>query len=247
MISVCCRMSGNAKMLVHADSGHQLVQIADPRTGHQLAVEDALDHQRVVPGRSAVQLRGHHGRVPMIQKPPGRQHFREDSRFAGNHDRTGTGGHQDQPTASARVLKSELLGERTAPGQPEDVDVRAASWSSEDAGLSQQTAQHRCEVRKSVWHRRVRRPAGARHVEAHHGGVRCRAPATNGSSTSRLAPIPLHSTSGIPVPQRMWTRICCPSTGSKVFRSLTRMAASYHGEALSHRACPSPWPQRSWT
>src|SRR6202043_299947 len=42
-------------------------------------------------------------------------------------------------------------------------------------------------------------------------GFRC---STSGSNTSRLAPIPLHSTSGTPSPQRMLTRICWPRTGT---------------------------------
>src|SRR6185437_14240850 len=38
--------------------------------------------------------------------------------------------------------------------------------------------------------------------------------ATSGSSTSRLAPIPLHNTSGTPEPSRTLRRIRCPSTGT---------------------------------
>ena len=47
-------------------------------------------------------------------------------RFAGNHQRTGTGGYQDEPAAPARVLERELLGERTAPRQSQDVNLGAA-------------------------------------------------------------------------------------------------------------------------
>src|SRR6202044_3864433 len=38
---------------------------------------------------------------------------------------------------------------------------------------------------------------------------------TSGSSTSRLAPMPLHNTSGTPVPHRTFTRIRCPPVATE--------------------------------
>jgi hypothetical protein len=66
---------------------------------------------------------------------------------------------------------------------------------------------------------------------------------TTGSSTSRLAPTPLHNTSGIPVPHRILTLTCWPSMEIRPPSSFTRAPSAavtgklYHiGEILAaHR------------
>ena len=75
--------------------------LPQPRAGHQLAVEDVLDQNRVAASRSTVKLGRDQGGVTVIHESPRRHHLCEHRRFAGNHDRTGARRHQDQPAAPA--------------------------------------------------------------------------------------------------------------------------------------------------
>ena len=201
-ISVCWRIKRQREQAGPHRSRKQLMQVAHPRTRHQLAVEQLLDHRRIVADRAAVDVTRDRGCVVVIQEPARRQHLRQDRRPAGNHDCARPGGHQDQPAAAPRILEGELLGQRSSPRQARERRPARRSRSFATA------PQHRRQVRKAVRQRRVRRAAGAGHVEAHHRRIgiqllherieelpgwrrcRCTAPAAT------------------PVPGRMSTRIC---------------------------------------
>src|SRR6478752_4052779 len=178
------------------------MQVAHPRTGHQLAVEQLLDQRRIIAHGSTVEITRDRGGVVVIQEPAWGQHLRQHQRVSRHHDCTRAGGHQDQPPAATRVLKRELLGQRPAPGHTENIHLAVESK------LLQQAAKYGNPYGRGEFGDPP--VPGTSNRTTVVSGSRC---ATSGSSTSRLAPMPLHNTSGMPVPSRTFTRICWPRTG----------------------------------
>jgi hypothetical protein len=111
----------------------------------------------------------------------GGEHRAEHARRGRHHQHAGPGAHQHKPAAAPRVLERQLLGE-PSPREAEDVEApvtEPVEQASDETG----------EQWDVVRHLRRRRTACAGYVEADHRGW----------SSSRLAPMPLHSTSGGPV------------------------------------------------
>src|ERR1700757_3981192 len=123
----------------------QLMQVAHPRTRHQLAVEQLLDYQWVVPDGAAVQLTGDRGRVFVIQEAAGRQHLRQHPRATRDHETPGTGRDEDQSPTAPRVLERKLLSKRATPRQTEDVDALVG-----ESQLLQKTSEDCRKIRKPI-------------------------------------------------------------------------------------------------
>jgi hypothetical protein len=138
--------------------------------------------------------------VAGIQVPARGGHLRQDLRPARHHQHARAGGDQDQPPAAVALAERELLGKAAAPGDPEHVNGAVAELVEE---AREQPRQARQPVRQ------------ARQRRASHAGTSKRttsseasSASTSGCSSSRLAPMPLTSSSGVRVgsPGRTATR-----------------------------------------
>ena len=81
---------------------------------------------RVVAGGAAVDFRGDAAQEVGVGVAARGRHSREDAGAAGHHQRSGTGGDQHEPAASVAGGPRELLRQRAAPGDAEDVDAFVA-------------------------------------------------------------------------------------------------------------------------
>ena len=165
------------------------------RLGAQLAAVQSRSDRDCEVG-IAVAARGHHlGKHAWMRR---------------HHEVTGRGAHQHESAASARVLEGELLREPTAPRDPEHVDRLVPE-------LAQQTARAAWTAARSCTAARGRDDPPTPGTSNDTTSMSGRKADTNGSSRSRLAPMPLHSTSGGPgpVPGRTATRRSWPSTRTR--------------------------------
>ena len=101
--------------------GGQLVQVAAGWADPGPPVQHAGHLVGVFPRGAAVQLAGDLPGVPRVHIPPGSGQRGQHPRAARHHQHPGTGGDQDDPAAAARLGQRELLGQRAAPGDAEDV------------------------------------------------------------------------------------------------------------------------------
>lgn len=166
MIKVGWRISGRAGRLVQTEPASSWWRVADAGARHELAIEQLPHDAWVVTRAAAIDAGGDPGSVFVIQESAWGQHLQQGPRIAGNHEDSGTGGHQDHGAAAAWMLEGELLGQRAAPGEAEDVHLPG------EADLAQQSAEHRSQIREPVRQGRIRRAAGAGNVDPYHGSFR---------------------------------------------------------------------------
>jgi hypothetical protein len=110
------------------------------------------------PHRTAVDVPGHAVHVLRISITPRRCHFRKHAELSGNHQVPGRSCCKHKPAAARRMLKRELLRERTAPRDAEHVGLRMTELVEQARG---RLRQHPRPVRQS----RRGRAADAGNVE----------------------------------------------------------------------------------
>ena len=215
--------SGSAAVRMAVRAGWSTRRRRAAGAGNHIAIRCASARAAVSwPGRvpcgaaGPVQLGGDRGGVVGVAVPAGGDHLGQDPRVRGDHQRAGGGADQDQLAAAPAMLEGRLLRETTAPGDAEDVELVVAEPVEQ---RDEEPREHR-EVVREPGFRRATRPGTSKLTTSMRGS---RA-STNGSSRSRLAPMPLQMTSGGPgpVPGRTETRTSCPRTVTRRRRVVIR-------------------------
>lgn len=134
------------------------MEITDAGARVHLFSEDSRDGFTAEARRATVQVAGDGSRIAGVGEPPRSQHLREHTRVARNHQGPGPGGDEDDAPAAPRVLEGELLGQRSAPGQAEDVDDidpdlgEEAAQAAREGGIPYGTGdagEPRCRARRN--------------------------------------------------------------------------------------------------
>ena len=193
---------GQRKQACPRCRGEKLVQVSDRRAVRPLAFEHPHNGRGVSAGATTVKISSDPGRVVVIQEPPRRQQFRQHCGSAGHRPDAKTSRRQNQPPAAARVPDGELLGEATPTTTQARRSPQRRGPESPTTGQASprdtKSYQGRIEIEDQP------APGTSKRTTVVLGSS-C---STSGSSTSKLAPMPLHNTSGTPDPARTLTRIC---------------------------------------
>ena len=181
-----------------AEAREQLVIVAPGPPRACRDVQQVTGQGRVLPRAAPVQLTGDARRVSRVQVATRRDHAQQDPRIPRDHERARPGRHQHQAAHPVGPAQRELLREPAAPGDAQDIGLPVAE-------LVEQASQPRRRGAKVVGDDR----AGELPMPGMSNLMtgRCGSSAsTNGWSASRLAPMPLQSSSGgtarTPIPHR---------------------------------------------
>ena len=175
--------------------------------------------------------------VRRVAVAPRGEHLAEHAEAGRHHQHAGPGADQHQSSAATRVLEGQLLGQAAAPGDAEGVEPVVAE-------PVEQRPDEPCQQSRSCRAPSARGEPPTPGTSNRTTSIRGSTSSTNGWSRSRLAPMPLQSTSGGPgaVPGRTATRTSWPRTRTR--RNLVtcrRRRCRAPPRARSGGATRAPW------